>query len=113
LAGDTKIGYPSSGGDFDIVTNGFTLKLDSDDSNAFAYSGALSGTGKVEFFMGPSYTGFRNAPMLLTGKKPNTSSGKFLVKKGRVQLEKSEGIDATISGNVIIGGQGFNDGLFW
>ena len=62
--------------------------------------------------MGPSYTGFRDAPMLLTGTKPNTTTGKFLVRKGRVQLEKPEGVDA-ISGDVIVGGQGFNDCLFW
>ena len=62
--------------------------------------------------MGPSYTGFRDAPMVLNGKKPNTATGKFLVKKGRVQLEKPEGTDA-ISGDVIVGGQGFNDCLFW
>jgi hexosaminidase len=112
LTGNTKIGYPSSGGDFDIATNGYTLTLDSGDGNAFAYSGSIAGTGNVEFFMGPSYTGFRDAPMLLSGTKPNTSTGKFLVKKGRVQLEKPEGVDA-ISGDVIVGGQGFNDCLFW
>jgi autotransporter-associated beta strand protein len=112
LTADTKFGYPSSGGDFDIITNGFTLTLDSGDGNAFAYSGSVSGTGNVAFFMGPSYTGFRDAPMILAGPKPNTASGKFLVKKGRVQLEKPEGVDA-ISGDVIVGGQGFNDCLFW
>jgi hypothetical protein len=112
LTGDTTIGYPSSGGDFDIATNGFTLKLDSGDGNAFAFAGAVSGTGNVEFYMGPSYTGFRDAPMLLTGAKANTTTGKFLVKKGRVQLEKPEGVDA-ISGDVVVGGQGFNDCLFW
>ena len=112
LTGDTKIGYPSSGGNFDIATNGFTLRLDSGDGNAFAYSGSISGTGNVEFYMGPSHTGFRDAPMPLTGSKPNTASGKFLVKKGRVQLEKPEGVDA-ISGDVVVGGQGFNDCLFW
>ncbi len=112
LTGNTKIGYPSGGGDFDLVTNGFTLALDSGDGNPFAYSGSISGTGNVEFFMGPSFTGFRDAPMLLNGIKPNTATGKFLVKKGRVQLEKPEGVDA-ISGDVVIGGQGFNDCLFW
>src|SRR5205807_3314638 len=73
---------------------------------------SISGTGNVEFFMGPSYTGYRDAPMPLNGTKPNTTTGKFLVKKGRVQLEKPEGVDA-ISGDVIVGGQGFNDCLFW
>jgi hypothetical protein len=112
LTGNTKIGYPSSGGDYDIITNGFTLQLDSGDGNAFAYSGSISGDGNVEFFMGPSYTGYRDTPMPLNGSKPNTLIGKFLVKKGRVQLEKPAGVDA-ISGDVIVGGQGFNDCLFW
>jgi hexosaminidase len=112
LTGNTTIAYPSSGGDYDITTNGFTLALDSGNGNGFAFSGCISGTGNVEFFMGPSATGFRDAPMLLSGTKPNTTSGRFLVKKGRVQLEKPEGV-AAISGDVIIGGQGFNDCLFW
>jgi hexosaminidase len=112
LTGDTKIAYPSSGGDFDILTNGFTLRLDSGDGNAFAYTGSISGTGNVEFYMGPSATGFRDAPLVLAGSKVNTTSGKFLVKKGRVQLEKPEGVVA-ISGDVVVGGQGFNDCLFW
>jgi hypothetical protein len=112
LTGNTRIGYPSSGGDFDIITHGYTLTLDSGDGNAFAYTGSISGTGNVEFFMGPSHTGFRDAPMLLAGPKPNTTTGKFFVKKGRVQLAKPEGVTA-ISGDVIVGGQGFNDCLFW
>ena len=62
--------------------------------------------------MGPSYTGFKDAPLRLGGEKPNTTTGKFFVKKGRVQLEKPRGVDA-ISGDVIVGGQGFNDCLFW
>ncbi len=112
LTGDTMIGYPSGGGDYDIITNGFTIAFDSGNGNAFAYSGSISGNGNVEFFMGPSYTGFRDAPMLLTGPKPNTTTGKFFVRKGRVQLEKPEGIVA-ISGDVTVGGQGFNDCLCW
>ena len=112
LTGTTRIAYPSGGGDYDIVTNGFTLALDSGNGNAFAYSGAISGTGNVEFYMGPSSTGYRDTPMPLNGSKPNTTTGKFLVKKGRVQLAKPEGVVA-ISGDVIVGGQGFNDCLFW
>jgi hexosaminidase len=112
LTADTKIAYPSSGGDFDVWTNGFTLTLDSGDGNAFSYSGAISGTGNVEFFMGPSHTGYRDAPLALGGRKANTSTGKYFVRKGRVQLEKPEGVDA-ISGDVVVGGQGFNDCLFW
>jgi hypothetical protein len=62
--------------------------------------------------MGPSRTDFKDAPLRLAGPKPNTTTGKFLVRKGRVQLEKPDGVDA-ISGDVIVGGQGFNDCLFW
>jgi serine/threonine protein kinase len=112
LIGETKIAYPVSRCTFDVVTNGFTLTLDSGNGNPFAYMGSISGTGNVEFFMGPSYTGFKDAPMVLGGDKPNTTSGKFYVKKGRVQLEKPRGVTA-ISGDIIVGGQGFNDCLRW
>jgi hypothetical protein len=112
LIGDTKISYPASGCDVDVLTNGFTLTLDSGDGNAFACTGSISGSGNVEFYMGPSHTGFKDAPLRLGGDKPNTTTGKFYVKKGRVQLEKPKGVVA-ISGDVIVGGQGFNDCLFW
>src|SRR5206468_7414178 len=112
LVGDTKISYPASGCNLDVITNGFTLTLDSGDGNAFTCTGSISGRGNVEFFMGPSHTGFKDAPLRLGGAKPNTTTGKFFVKKGRVQLEKPKGVDA-ISGDVIVGGQGFNDCLFW
>jgi hypothetical protein len=90
----------------------FTLTLDSGDGNAFACTGSISGTGNVEFFMGPSHTDYKDAPLHLGGNRPNTTSGTFFVKKGRVQLEKPEGVVA-ISGDVVVGGQGFNDCLFW
>jgi hypothetical protein len=112
LIGDMKIGYPAGGCFSDVVTNGFTLTLDSGDGNAFSCTGCISGNGNVEFFMGPSYTGFKDAPLRLGGEQANTTTGKFFIKKGRVQLEKPKGVDA-ISGDVIVGGQGFNDCLFW
>jgi hexosaminidase len=112
LTGPTKISYPASGCDVDVITNGHTLTLDSGDGNAFACTGSISGSGDVEFYMGPSHTGFKDAPLRLGGDRPNTTTGRFFVKKGRVQLEKPKGVDA-ISGDVIVGGQGFNDCLFW
>ena len=112
LTGPTKISYPASGCHVDVITNGFTLALDSGDGNAFSCTGSILGSGNVEFYMGPSYTGFKDAPLVLGGEKPNTTTGKFFIKKGRVQLEKPAGVDA-ISGDVIVGGQGFNDCLFW
>jgi hypothetical protein len=112
LTGPTKVAYPASGLTQDVLTNGFTLTLDSGDGNAFSCAGSIAGTGDVEFFMGPSHTGFKDAPLVLGGDRPNTATGKYLVKKGRVQLQKPKGV-AAISGDVIVGGQGFNDCLFW
>jgi hexosaminidase len=112
LTGATKVSYPASGLSQDVLTNGFTLTLDSGDGNAFACTGSIAGTGDVVFLMGPSHTGFKDAPLVLGGDRPNTAGGKYLVKKGRVQLEKPKGV-AAISGDVFVGGQGFNDCLFW
>jgi len=98
--------------DIDIVTNGHTITFDSGDGNALCYMGTISGTGDVVLLMGPSYTGFKDAPLRLAGPKPNTTTGKFIARKGRVQLEKPDGVDA-ISGDVVVGGQGFNDCLHW
>jgi len=98
--------------DIDIVTNGHTITFDSGDGNALCYMGSISGSGDVALLMGPSYTGFKDAPLRLAGTKPNTTTGKFIARKGRVQLEKPDGVDA-ISGDVVVGGQGFNDCLHW
>jgi hexosaminidase len=112
LTGKTTFAYPASGCPVDVITNGHTLVLDSGNGNAFALTGSISGNGNVEFHMGPSYTDYKDAPLPIAGDRPNTATGKFLVRKGRVQLEKPKGVDA-ISGDVIVGGQGFNDCLFW
>ena len=112
LTGDTTFAYPASGCAVDVTTNGHKLVLDSGDGNAFALTGSISGSGNGEFFMGPSYIDFKDAPLPIAGVRPNTCTGKFLVRKGRVQLEKPKGVDA-ISGDVVVGGQGFNDCLFW
>jgi hexosaminidase len=112
LTGATKIAYPAGGLAQDVLTNGFTLTLDSGDGNAFSCTGSIAGSGDVVFLMGPSHTGFKDAPLVLGGDRPNTASGNYLVKKGRVQLEKPKGV-AAISGDVVVGGQGFNDCLSW
>jgi hexosaminidase len=112
LTGDTAFCYPVSDCDIDIITNGHTITFDSGDGNPFCYRGAVSGSGNVVLLMGPSHTGYKDAPLRLAGARPNTTTGKFFVRKGRVQLEKPDGVDA-ISGDVIVGGQGFNDCLFW
>jgi hypothetical protein len=76
------------------------------------YRGAISGSGNVVLLMGPSHTDYKDAPLRLAGTRANTTTGKFFVRKGRVQMEKPDGVDA-ISGDVTVGGQGFNDCLFW
>jgi hypothetical protein len=98
--------------DNDIITNGHTVTFNTGDGNPLCYQGAISGTGDVVFLSGPTHTGSRDAPLRLAGDRPNTTTGRFLARKGRVQLEKPDGVDA-ISGDVIVGGQGFNDCLFW
>jgi len=112
MTGNTVFGYGTGTCDIDLITNGHSITIDSGDGNALNYLGTISGTGDVVLLMGPSYTGFKDAPLRLAGSKPNTTTGTFHAAKGRVQLEKSTGVDA-ISGNVIVGGQGFNDCLHW
>jgi autotransporter-associated beta strand protein len=112
MTGDVQLVYPMSSTTVDFENHGHKLILDSGDGNGFAYLGSISGKGEVQFFMGPSYTGYRDAPMHFGGPRANTLQGTYRVRKGRVQLEKPEGVDA-ISAAVVVGGQGFNDCLFW
>jgi hypothetical protein len=112
LTGDLSVGYPTSVWSVSVITNGHTFTLDSGDGNPLCYTGVISGTGNVRFRMGPSHTGFKDAPLQVAGDKPNTCTGKYYVQKGRVQLEKPDGVDA-IAGDVFVGGQGFNDFLYW
>ncbi|MCY2932463.1 MAG: family 20 glycosylhydrolase [Planctomycetota bacterium] len=112
LTGDTVFSYGTGACDIDVITNGHKFTLDSGDGNPLCYSGVISGTGDVFFRMGPTHTGYKDAPLRLAGEKPNTAGGVYHVAKGRVQPEKPDGVDA-IAGDVIVGGQGFNDCLFW
>ncbi|MCX6875673.1 MAG: family 20 glycosylhydrolase [Verrucomicrobia bacterium] len=112
LTADTKFGWQTGTCDIDVVTNGHTLTIDSGAGNALCYTGSISGTGNVVLLMAPSSSHLKNEPLRLAGDKPNTSTGKFHVHTGRVQMEKPGGIDA-ISGDVSVGGQGFNDCLHW
>jgi hexosaminidase len=112
MTGDTEFWVGVGTCDIDLVSNGHTITFDSGDGNPLCYLGTISGTGDVVLLMGPSYTGYKDAPLRLAGDNPNTTTGKFLARKGRVQLEKPDGVDA-ISGDVVVGGQGFNDCLHW
>jgi len=112
LTADTKFGWQTGTCDIDVVTNGHSITIDSGAGNALCYTGSISGNGDVVLVMAPSSSHLKNEPLRLAGTKPNTSSGKYFVRTGRVQLEKPAGVDA-ISGDVIVGGQGFNDCLHW
>lgn len=112
LVGDTTFGYSTRSCAIPVINNGHKLTFDSGGGNEFHYTGTISGTGDVWFRMGPSYTNHKDVPMRLGGAEPNTLRGHFHVKMGRVQLEKPEGVIA-ISGDVTVGGQGFNDCLRW
>ncbi|MCF7730093.1 MAG: beta-N-acetylhexosaminidase [Akkermansiaceae bacterium] len=112
MTGDTKFGWQTGTCDIDLITNGHTLTIDSGAGNALCYTGTISGTGDVALLMAPSSSHLKNDPLRLAGARPNTTSGTFHVRTGRVQLEKPDGVDA-ISGDVLVGGQGFNDCLHW
>lgn len=112
MTGDTQFGWQTGTCDIDLVTNGHGITLDSGAGNALSYSGAISGTGDVALLMAPSSSHLKDTALVLTGARPNTTSGKFHIRQGRVQMEKPDGVDA-ISGDVVVGGQGFNDCLHW
>ena len=112
MKGNTTFAYPVADCDLDIINHGHSLTFDSGNGNPFCQRGVISGNGEVIFLMGPTSTDHKDAPLRLAGPAPNTMTGKFLVRKGRVQLEKPAGVDA-LSADVIVGGQGFNDCLFW
>ena len=112
LTGDTIFGWLTGTCAIDVVTNGHKITLDSGNGNGYVYSGVISGDGEVDLSMASSSSHLKNTAMRLAGEKPNTTSGKFFVRQGRVQMEKPDGVDA-ISGDVVIGGQGFNDCLSW
>ncbi len=112
MVGDATFGYVTRDTAIPVINNGHRLTFDSGHGNAFNYTGTISGTGKVFFRMGPSTTNHKDAPMRLGGREPNTLKGHYHVSMGRVQLEKPDGVVA-ISDDVTVGGQGFNDCLFW
>ena len=112
MTADTKFGWQTGICDIDVITNGHTITIDSGSGNELHYTGAISGTGDVILRMAPSSSHLKDKPMIITGTKPNTTTGKFHIATGRVSLEKPAGIDA-ISGDELVGGQGFNDCLIW
>jgi len=112
MTGDTLFGWQTGACDIDMATNGHKITLDSGAGNALNYSGTISGTGDVALLMAPSSSHLRDTSLFLTGTRPNTTSGKFHIRQGRIQMEKPDGVDA-ISGDVAVGGQGFNDCLSW
>ena len=112
MTGDTQFGWQTGACDIDMATNGHKITLDSGAGNALNYSGTISGTGDVALLMAPSSSHLRDTSLFLTGTRPNTTSGKFHIRQGRIQMEKPGGVDA-ISGDVAVGGQGFNDCLSW
>jgi hypothetical protein len=112
LKGDMAFQWAPPAGPNPVINKGFTLTFDSGGGNAMGYNGPISGTGKVQVSMGGADGNFRNSPMVLGGKEPNTMQGVWLVKCGRMTLAKDAGVDAA-GGTIIVGGQGDNDCLYW
>ncbi len=115
MTADTTFGWQTSTCSIPVKNNGFTFTIDSGNGNDLNYSGWVIGSGNVELFMGPwsdPATWTTHNPLRLSGEEPNTASGTWYVKKGRVQLEKTDGVIA-IGGDAIVGGQGPNDCFYW
>ena len=87
-----------------VINRDFTLTLNNGGIAPSAYSGPISGSGKVEI-----NADGQNAFLTLDGKEPNTMQGTWLVKAGRLVLAKQPGVDA-IGGTIILSGQGENTG---
>ena len=86
--GDTEFAYPIGTVSTPVINRGFTLKL-GNGGKAFAFSGPISGTGRVEI-----YAGGPNGPLTLDGKAANTMTGTWSIKTGRAVLAKEPGVDA-------------------
>lgn len=115
MTNDTTFGWQTYDCAIPVRNNGYTFTIDSGNGNNLNYSGWVTGTGDVELYMGPwndppIWT--THNPLRLSGEEPNTAGGTWHVKKGRVQLEKPDGIIA-IGGDAIVGGQGGNDCFYW
>jgi hypothetical protein len=103
LKGDATFAYPMDSCEVPIINKGFTLALNSGGGNPCSYSGPISGTGTVEIHMGAHDSRFRDSPMVLSGKAPNTLKGTWRVKSGRLVLAKEAGVQA-LGGTIIVGG---------
>ena len=113
LIGDTKISYPASGCNLDVDHERLHADARQRRRQRLLLHGQHFGQRERGILHGAVVHGIQGRPAACwEARKPNTTTGKFFVKKGRVQLEKPKGVDA-ISGDVIVGGQGFNDCLFW
>ena len=74
--GDTEFASPIGTCTVPVINRDFTLKLNSG-GKPCVYSGAVSGSGKVEI-----YAGGLQAPLTLAGTAPNTMKGTWLIKAG-------------------------------
>ena len=69
LIGNTKFSYPASGCHLDVITNGFTLTLDSGDGNAFSCTGSISGTRERGVLHGAIVHRFQGCSAGVGGRK--------------------------------------------
>ena len=104
LKGDATFQAANAASLNQIITNGFTLSFDSGGKES-GYNGPISGTGTVQIIQG-------DAALVLGGTEPNTMTGGWRVKSGRLTLAKEPGVDAAL-GTIVVGGQGGNDCLYW
>ncbi len=102
LMADTKFGWRTSAIPGDIDLNGHHLLMDTGGGNRTEFSGQITGTGSVEWRGGgvPQV-----AQSILSGSRPNTFVGEFVLANGILDLQKASGVCA-IPGNITIGQRG-------
>ena len=102
LAGDTTFGWLTKTLTGDIHLNGHRLVMDTGGGNRTVLSGALSGSGRLEW-LGAGAARLQTSPGFLAGTKPNTFTGTLIVVRGMLALAKPAGLSAH-AGDVVLGG---------
>ncbi len=102
LKGKATFGWKTGAQGGDIDLNGHALTVETGGGNRTVFSGAISGTGSVEW-RGGSVP--QVAPSILSGSAPNTFKGPFTLVNGVLDLDKPAGVDA-IPGDFVIGTKG-------
>jgi hexosaminidase len=112
LTGNGGIGWQTGVCSIDFALGAFDFSVDSGSGNNLNYSGALSGSGSVQYVAAPYSSTYAAVPIVLSGAKPHTYTGQTILKRGVLRLSKPQGTNS-IPGDLLILKQGSNDALEW